>query len=73
MANTGSVQRYKLTGNETINVTKMGDKPVLEIGQYQFELPSDQQGLNRFVSNWQQVGTEIQNLHTGGSTFSSQK
>lgn len=62
---TGSVQRYKLTGNESINVTKMGSTPVLEIGQYQFELPSNQTDLNKFVSNWQQVANEIKNLHTG--------
>jgi len=69
MANTGSVQRYKLTGNESINVTKMGSTSVLEIGQYQFELPADQQGLTRFANNWQQVSSDIQNLHQGGTGF----
>lgn len=57
----GSVQRYKLSSNDTIKLNQSTGTPVLEIGQYQFELPKGQE-LNSFVSQWQQAGTQMQQI-----------
>jgi len=66
MATQGQVQRYKLTGNETISVNKMGSNPVLTIGQYQFELPTSQTELNKFASQWHQASNQFENLSSVG-------
>lgn len=62
----GQVQRYKLTSQDTIKVSQMGTTPVLEIGNYHFELPQGSD-LQQFVNQWQQAGTQIQNLKGGSS------
>lgn len=59
----GQVQRYKLTGNDTISVSKMGQQSVLQIGNYQFELPTSQQELTKFVNQWHQVSNQIESLN----------
>lgn len=57
----GSVQRYKLTSSDQISVSTQGSTPVLNIGQYQFELPQGQD-LNSFVNQWNQAGNQIKNM-----------
>lgn len=67
----GQVQRYKLTGNDQIKVTNQtGGTPVLEIGNYQFELPKD--NLNQFANQWNQAGSQIQMLSSQSSGGSHQ-
>jgi hypothetical protein len=69
MADTGQVQRYQLSANDMIKVSKEGATPVLSIGNYQFSLPSDRSGLDHFVDQWTSCTSQIQQLATGGTTF----
>lgn len=64
----GQVQRYKLTGNDTISVSKMGQQSVLQIGNYQFELPTAQPELTKFVNQWHQVSSQIDTLNQTATT-----
>jgi hypothetical protein len=66
MASTGTVQRYQLTGKDTISVQNAaGGLSELVIGEYHFQLPQDKTAM-------QQVAQQFQNINwnqlSSGST-----
>jgi hypothetical protein len=65
----GQVQRYQLKGSDQVKLNKTGSVPTIEIGEYQFTLPTNTGDLQKFVSSWQQASAQIQNLSESyGST-----
>lgn len=55
MAETTTAQTYVLKGTDSIKVNKSGNSPMLEIGNYHFQLPSDTTQLQQVVRQFQAI------------------